>query len=209
MAPWSATLRRTVRVVDDPGVVVTTVGQRDIGDLALLFQRDRSTRSCWCTAFCSTRTQFAFGWVTGRNRRRFEALAHDGAVMGVLAWVDGEPVGWGACGPRSRYQVAMAGRSALLGPLDRSEDDDVWLVPCLYVRADHRGRGLTSALVHAAVDVARQHGARAVEGWPVSGSDPNPADDFVGRESVFAAAGFGCVALPQEGRVIMRHELDP
>ncbi len=194
-------------MVEDPGVAVTVVGRGDLDDLALLFQRDRSTRSCWCTAFCSTRRQFAFGWVTGRNRRHFEALAQHGAAMGVLAWVDGQPVGWGACGPRSRYTAARAGRSALLDPLDRSEDDDVWLVPCLYVRADHRGRGLTGALVRAAVDVARQHGARAVEGWPVSGSDPQPAGDFVGRESVFAAAGFGCVARPQDGRVIMRHEL--
>jgi GNAT superfamily N-acetyltransferase len=191
--------------MEDP--VITVVGRADLDDLALLFQGDRSTRSCWCTAFCSTRSQFALGWVTGRNRRRLDNLAQGGVPVGLLAWVAGEPVGWGACGPRSRYTAAMAGRSALLEPLDRREDDQVWLVPCVYVRPDHRGRGLTGALVRAAVNVAQRHGARAVEGWPVSSSGPRPAEDFVGRESAFTAAGFSCVSRPQDGRAIMRYEL--
>ena len=37
-------------------------------------------------AFCESRRRFAVGWLTGDNRRRFEAMVDsDGAPMGLLA----------------------------------------------------------------------------------------------------------------------------
>lgn len=190
-----------------PEVVVTAVGPGEVDDLAPLFATQPSTRSCWCTAFCSTGGQFALGWVTGRNRRHLAKIAEGGEPIGVLASVLGEPVGWAACGPRSRYAVARAGRSSPLAALDRSEDATAWLVACLFVRSDHRGRGLSGTLVAAAVDLARARGAVAVEGWPVTGTDDLPGTDFVGRESTFAAAGFVPVARPEPGRVLVRLDL--
>jgi GNAT superfamily N-acetyltransferase len=130
-----------------------------------------------------------------------------GPPMGLLASLDGTPVGWGACGPRARYLAAVDGRSRILDRLDRSEDDSVWLVPCLFVRAEDRGRGVTHALVRGAVELAERHGAAAVEGWPVSTAEPGRAGDFVGRESVFARAGFRCVSRPDPARAIMRLDL--
>ena len=38
----------------------------------------------------------------------------------------------------------------------------VWLLPCLFVRVGHRARGITYALVQAAVDLARDQGASAI-----------------------------------------------
>ena len=191
-----------------PAWQVRPLGADELADLASLFGSSRNTRGCWCTSFCSTRTQFALGWVTGRNRSRFEAMASAGGPpMGVMASLDGTPVGWAACGPRARYLAAVDGRSRLLDGLDRSEDDSVWLVPCLFVRAEDRGRGVTHALVRGAVELAERHGAAAVEGWPVSTAEPGRAGDFVGRESVFARAGFRCVSRPDPARAIMRLDL--
>jgi len=159
-------------------------------------------------AFCASRAQFALGWLTGGNRRRFEAMALGiGPPMGILASMSGEPVGWCACGPRSRYAVAEGGRSSLLQGLDRKEDEAVWLLPCLFVRAENRGQGVTYGLIRAAVELARQDGAWAIEGWPTAGSDRRPSDGFVGRESVFEDLGFRCVARPNPQRAIMRLEL--
>ncbi|MEO7058316.1 MAG: GNAT family N-acetyltransferase [Lapillicoccus sp.] len=195
--------------MDDAALDTRPLGPEDLGDLASLFQPERNTRGCWCMSFCSSRTQFAMGWLTGGNRRRFEAMASGaGPPMGVLASVSGQPVGWCACGPRSRYAVADEGRSALLQGLDRTDDDDVWLLPCLFVRAESRGQGVTYGLVEAAVELARQHGARAIEGWPTAGSQKRSAEGFVGRERVFEALGFRCVARPSSARAIMRLELD-
>ena len=191
-------------------MAVRPLGVDDLADLASLFGSSRNTGRCWCTAFCSTRAEFALGWVAKRNRGRFEAMVEaDGAPMGVLASLDGVPVGWAACGPRRRYLVAVEGRSRLLLPLDRDEDDSVWLVPCLFVREQDRGRGVTHALLGGAVEVAGRHGAVAVEGWPVSAGETGHADDFVGRETVFERAGFRCVSRPAPTRAIMRLDLLP
>ena len=184
------------------------VGPGDLADLAELFDDDPNTRRCWSTAFCSTRLQFATGWMTNGNKARFEAIATSStAPMGVLAASSGQPVGWAACGPRSRYAVAEAGRSNILRSRDRSEDDVVWLLACLFVRVDHRSRGVTHALVQAAVEQARTHGALAIEGWPLTGSSRRAADAFVGREPLFDELGFSRVGAPAPGRVTMRLEL--
>ena len=128
--------------------------------------------------------------------------------MGILASVSGEPVGWCACGPRSRYRTSVEGRGRLLLDRDRDEDELVWLLPCLFVRHDYRGQGITYALVRAAVELARSKGAAAIEGWPVSRPDTLAAETFVGREKVFEAVGFRRVAQPAPKRAIVRLQLD-
>ncbi len=184
------------------------VGLGDLADLANLFESQRSTRHCWCMSFCVTRSQFAAGWFGSGNRHRFEAMATGNATpMGILASVAGEPVGWCACGPRSRYTVAISGRSKILAGRERVEDESVWLLPCLFVRTEHRGRGVTYALVLAAVELARREGAVAIEGWPLAESNRESDDAFLGREKVFEDLGFSCVERPSPERVIMRLEL--
>jgi GNAT superfamily N-acetyltransferase len=187
------------------------LGPGDLDDLALLFGAQRSTKHCWCMAFCASGGQFAAGWFGGGNRRRFERVAGASATpMGVLASVGGAPVGWGACGPRSRYTAAIDGRSSLLRGRPREEGDGVWLVACLFVAPTHRRLGVTHALVRAAVDLSRKEGALAVEGWPLTASAPQSGDAFVGREEVFRAAGFECVDRPTPQRAVMRLDLrDP
>ena len=131
----------------------------------------------------------------------------DPTPMGILALVAGEPVGWCACGPRSRYVVATSGRSKVMGSRARAEDESVWLLPCLFVRAGHRGQGITYALVHAAVELARRQGAFAIEGWPLAREVRQSADAFLGREEVFEDLGFQCIERPSPQRAIMRLEL--
>ena len=62
-------------------------------------------------------------------------------------------------------------------------------------------------MVAAAVELARQEGAVAIEGWPTSGSVGPAAAAFLGRESVFEELGFRCVGRPTAQRAIMRLEL--
>jgi GNAT superfamily N-acetyltransferase len=182
----------------------------NLADLAGLFGGNRNTRHCWCAAFCSSSRQFSLGWFGGGNRRRFtELAAASDFPMGVLAVADDEPAGWCACGPRSRYMSAVGGRSQLLRTRPRDEDDSVWLIACLYVDARHRGHGIAHALVGAAVNLARQEDATAVEGWPTRSPAPSTADLFVGPEQLFLAQGFRLIDRPSPGRSIMRLDLRP
>jgi GNAT superfamily N-acetyltransferase len=188
-------------------VVTRPVGPGELADLSDLFGSARNTRHCWCMAFCTTRTQLALGWFGGGNRRRFVALAAEPVPMGVVAVLDDEPVGWAACGPRSRYLSAVDPKNPLTAVMQRSEDEIVWLAPCLFVRPGRRGSGLTSVLLRAAVSLAAEHRAVAIEGWPVTGPDRRPGEDFVGREKVFADLGFRALDRPSPTRVIMRRDL--
>jgi GNAT superfamily N-acetyltransferase len=185
------------------------VGLKDMPVLARLFESQRNTRRCWCMAFCLTRSQFAAGWLTGGNQRQFSAMAATSSTpMGILASQTGEPVGWCACGPRSRYVAATSPQNKIMQNRARDEDEIVWLLPCLFVRADRRGQGVTHALIRAAVELARSEGASAIEAWPLAESERRLGDAFLGREQVFNELGFHCVERPSPVRVIMRLELE-
>lgn len=127
--------------------------------------------------------------------------------MGLLAYEGDVPVAWCALGPRSRFERAIGPRSTMLKGRDPAEDDDVWFVPCFFVRVGHRRGGLTRELLDAAVELAKQHGARAVEGFPLASDNPTKADGYLGREHVFAESGFERVANPTPKRVVMRRNL--
>jgi hypothetical protein len=54
------------------------------------------------------------------------------------------------------------------------------------------------------VDFARERGARAVEGYPITTKDVIAEELHVGTERVFADAGFTEVSRPTLRRVVMR-----
>jgi hypothetical protein len=182
----------------------SAVGADQVSAVHELFDGSRSTRHCSCMAFCSTGTQFAAGWFGGGNRRRFDRLAGSAdAPMGILASVEGRPAAWCATGPRSRYTVALAGRSELLAGRPRSEDDSVWLIACVFVGADFRTAGLVVPLLRAAIDLAWANEASAVESWPLATGVRQPGLDHVGREAVFRRLGFSGIDRVGD-RVTMR-----
>ena len=99
--------------------------------------------------------------------------------------------------------TAVAPRSPVLKDRDPAEDDDVWLVPCFFVRVGARRMGFTRALLTAAVEVAGEHCAKAVERFPLAAGPKVSADGFLGAEQVFAGCGFTDVARPVVRRVVM------
>jgi GNAT superfamily N-acetyltransferase len=127
------------------------------------------------------------------------------ATAGLVAYLDGEPVGWCAVEPRTAYDGLV--RNNRVPWLDRAEDksdDTVWAVTCLFTRAGFRKRGVSRALARAAVDFARERGARAIEGYPMTTKDVIIEELHVGTEGVFANAGFTEVSRPTPRRVVMR-----
>jgi GNAT superfamily N-acetyltransferase len=129
--------------------------------------------------------------------------------MGIVAIRDSDPVGWCACGPRTRYTTALAGRSHLLTNRSREEDYDVWLIACLFVLPEAEGSGIAVPLLREAIALAENAGASAIEAWPLASGVRRPAEAHVGRQGIFARLGFNCVSRPSPERVIMRLELRP
>lgn len=175
-----------------------------LDDLAALFGTSGTTRGCWCMFHIASAAEFREGYGDG-NRAAFEALARaDNPPMGVLAYDASLPVGWCAVGPRSRFQRAIGPRARILAGRDPAEDDDVWLAPCFFLRTGYRRRGLTKRLLLAAVELAREHDAHAVEGMPRASTEAPSVEDYLGREEVFQACGFDCIARPTPRRAVMR-----
>ena len=82
---------------------------------------------------------------------------------------------------------------------------------CVFVRAGFRGRGIAYALVQAAVEFARERGARALEGYPIvakPGQKITWDEASVGTPQVFAAAGLAQVSSPTVRRRVMRIDVD-
>jgi GNAT superfamily N-acetyltransferase len=72
------------------------------------------------------------------------------------------------------------------------DDLDVWSVWCIRVRPGHRKKGISHVLLDGAVEFAREHGAPAIEGYPVDngGSKVDLTMAYVGTKALFEKAGF-------------------
>jgi GNAT superfamily N-acetyltransferase len=127
------------------------------------------------------------------------------STSGLVAYLDGEPVGWCAVEPRPAYaSLVRNARVPWEGREEDRTDGSVWAVTCLFTRARFRKRGVSRALARAAVEFARDRGARAIEGYPMTTKDVIAEELHVGTEGVFAAAGFAEVSRPTLRRLVMR-----
>jgi GNAT superfamily N-acetyltransferase len=131
-------------------------------------------------------------------------------TSGLVALLDGEPVGWCAVEPRTSYPRLRGHRVPWAGRSEDPDDPGVWAVTCFVTRTGFRRLGVSRALAAAAVEHARARGARALEGYPMvteGGAEVTWGELFVGSRSVFTAAGFTEVSRPTTRRVVMRIEL--
>ena len=155
---------------------------------------------CWCMFPRLTDAQArqlpGDGPLSPRRRTAMTQLAARHPSPGLLAYANGEAVGWIAIAPRSEY--ARIVRSKATPPVD---DAPVWIIPCITVRKGHRGQGIALALIQAAVAHAAQHGAPAIEAYPRA-DHHRTADDnaYFGTEPLFRRAGFHVIREPLDNR---------
>ncbi len=158
------------------------------------------TGGCWCQYWHLRGKAYYDGWPEA-NRPRLEAEIRGGEKPGLLAYVEGRPVGWCRLGPRETFE-----RLEHSPRLARVDDEEVWSIVCFYVHPSAKRNGVASALLEGAVAHAASHGARVLEGYPVAAGHMN-IDAYTGYLPMFIAAGFEPVRAAGR-RTIVRRSLE-
>lgn len=184
-------------------VAVHPAGPDRWADLETLFGPKGAFGGCWCMWWRQTSREFE-AKKGEQNRRELQRIVESGQVPGLIAYVDGQPVGWCAVQPRDAFPRLDRSRT-----LKRVDDRPVWSIVCFFVAKPYRRRGVTTALLRAATRHALASGARIVEGYPVDpgeGQTPDPWA-YTGLVSSFRKAGF--VEVARRGkRPVMRFMAD-
>jgi GNAT superfamily N-acetyltransferase len=161
-------------------------------DVEHLFESRGGPKTCWCMVWRATPVEAKQR--DGASRKAaMAARVAAGVPVGLLAYLDGEPVAWCSVAPRSTYRRLVD---------DGSPDEGIWSIVCLFVVRRLRGQGITPRLIQAAVEHARARGASIVEAYPV---DPeSPSYRFMGLVPMFEEAGFGEVGRVGKRRHVMQ-----
>jgi GNAT superfamily N-acetyltransferase len=164
-----------------------------------LFGENGACNACWCMY---ARIGSAYRKrPRDANKAAFREIVMRGPPPGLLAFEGDLAVGWCQLTPRTDLPwLDRAWR------LKRVDDLAVWSLSCLYVRKGRRRRGATSALIAAALQVAKRANAPALEAYPFDAA-VSPSASGTGYASTFARAGFETVARRAPPRPIMRHDL--
>lgn len=173
-----------------------------LADFESLFGESGACGGCWCMFLRLAARDFDASRGDA-NRNAMGKLVRGGATPGILAYRDGEPIGWCAVEPREAYP--RLARSRVMKPVDATR---AWMVTCFFVRKDQRRRGVSEALLRAAAEHVQAAGGDAVDACPID-SEGDMADAFAwqGKASMFRRVGFREVARRSPTRPYLRLEL--
>ncbi|MEV1131311.1 GNAT family N-acetyltransferase [Agromyces sp. NPDC049794] len=163
---------------------------------------------CWCLSYRLLSSKENTSLVGPARGDRVRELVQEDPPPGVLAYDGDEVVGWAGVHPRADTSFAKNRK------IPHVDDLEVWSVWCIRVRPGHRGTGISHHLLAGAVAFAREHGAPAIEGYPLDnrGAKIDLTMAYVGTRSLFEQAGFTKAAdtdsvLNGFPRVLMRLDL--
>ena len=191
-------------------VSIVPANQASCEDLQTIFGTRGAAATCQCQRYKLRPRESFYNFPAEERAHRLREQTDCGhpesdTTSGLVAYLDGEPVGWCAVEPRTAYMgLVRNNRVPWEGRDEDKSDDPVWAVTCLFARAGFRRRGISRALARAAVDFARERGARALEGYPINTKDVISEELHVGTERVFSGAGLAVVSRPTKRRVVMR-----
>lgn len=181
---------------------ISTLGPRDWPRVVELFGSRGACGGCWCMWWRVPRGGKDWNALAGRKaRNRFRRLVQEGHVHAVLAFSGTKPVGWCSYGPAESFPRFESARS-----LKRRRRPGTWSIVCFYIATGWRGRGVATALLHAATEEAFAAGASEIEAFPAvpyeAGKRMPAAFAYTGVPELYRRAGFRKLRRPKETRPI-------
>jgi GNAT superfamily N-acetyltransferase len=171
---------------------------------------DASSRNCWCQFHVLTNRE---AQATTRSSRRDllrEQVAGLDPPRGLVALVGGEAVGWCGVEPRPRLGHVLASRLVARNSRYEPDDPDVWAIYCILVPPSRRHEGVATVLLRDAIEHAKRHSARAIEGYPIDTSQRDgqlPPGFSTGTLAMFEREGFRSLAALPSGRTLVYLEV--
>ncbi|MBE9099842.1 GNAT family N-acetyltransferase [Vacuolonema iberomarrocanum] len=160
------------------------------GDFAQLFESKGGPHNCWCMVWRNNENRKTIPGKVGK-KSSMKNRVDQGIPVGLLAYSDNEPIAWCSIAPRDTYK-SLGG--------DETKDC-VWSLACFFIKRTFRNMGITSQLLTAAIDYAKENGAQYVEAYPVA--PDSPSYRFMGFVSTFEKAGFQFVKSAGSRRNVM------
>ncbi|MFI6940509.1 GNAT family N-acetyltransferase [Streptomyces sp. NPDC050418] len=174
---------------------------------AVIGPKSPTANVCFCLSY-RVPSKIANALTPPERAAYVEGLCRADPPPGVLAYDGDTPVGWAAVAPRADTTFARNRK------IPHVDDLPVWSLWCIRVRAGHRKQGITHPLIEGAVAFAREHGAPAVEAYPLDNGDAKVdlTMAYAGLRKNFERAGFTWAAdttsvLAGHPRVLMRLDL--
>lgn len=164
-----------------------------------LFGKLGACNGCWCM-YWRIGSQYK-KQTRQENKDAFLQIVRDGPPPGLLAFDGDRAVGW--CQLTPRDDLPWLNRSWRLRAVDATP---VWSISCFYIRIGYRRRGVTTALIQAAIDTARSRGAKVLEAYPLD-ANLTPSSSSTGYVSTFLRLGFKMATRHVPPRPIVRLDL--
>jgi GNAT superfamily N-acetyltransferase len=183
--------------VETANIVFREVTTDTWPDFERLVECRGGPKACWCMVWRATPEEAKHTDGASRKVAMSKRIA-TGTTVGLLGYLDEEPVAWCSVAPRSTYRRLVE---------DGSPDEGVWSIACFFVARRLRGQGISQRIIAAAIDFAKSRGALIVEAYPV---DPqSPSYRFMGFAPMFETAGFSEVGRAGIRRHVFQLRVDP
>lgn len=173
-------------------------------DFEALFGAKGGCGGCWCMSWRLKRSDFE-RQKGNANRLAMRTLVEQNENVGILAYIDGKPIGWCAVAPREVYLRLENSKV-----WKRIDNEPVWAITCFFIAKSYRRKGISFELVKGAINYCNANHIKVIEGYPVVPYGDNIPDAFAwtGIPTVFEKAGFVVAERRSQSKPMMRYYID-
>jgi GNAT superfamily N-acetyltransferase len=156
---------------------------------------------CWCMSWRLKMAEFE-KQKGELNKLNMKYLVENNEDIGVIVYIDGNPIGWCASAPREKFVRLENSRI-----LKRIDNEPVWSITCLFLSKAYRRKGISVEVIKAVINYCKLKGANIIEAYPVIPYENKIPDAFLwtGIPSSFEKAGFVIVEKRSKWKWMMRY----